>query len=115
MNSDRQSFNRSQEYLDFIRRSRCAVTGRDSPCHAHHVRIGNTGGTSLKPSDYRAIPLSGELHTELHLVGEKSFWEKYKIDPEIEISKNLIMYALQKQINIALLNYSMENVIHELS
>ena len=39
----------------------------------------------LKPSDYRTVPLNQFVHQELHQIGEKSFWERHKIVPELYI------------------------------
>lgn len=47
----------------------------------HHVRMWGWGGTGLKPSDYRVVPLTDAEHRDLHQYGEKSFWSDYGVDP----------------------------------
>ena len=54
----------------------------------------------LKGSDYRAIPLCSGLqghHRMCHDIGKKTFYEKYNIDVQEEIIKNLEGY-LQKEV-----------------
>lgn len=51
---------------------------------AAHVRIGGDGGMSLKPSDWRTVPLCGHdsdsegHHAQQHRLGERVFWEEYR-------------------------------------
>lgn len=60
---------------------------------AHHVRRGMAGGVGLKPSDYRAVPLTDSEHRELHQNGEASFWYKHGVDPDTTIVALLRRYA----------------------
>jgi hypothetical protein len=49
--------------------------------HAHHVRLGNTGGgMGKKPADKWAVPLCGDHHGELHQGGQRTFEAKYRLD-----------------------------------
>lgn len=71
---------RSKDYLDFIRSFPCAITG-EYPVVAHHA-VGNKG-TSGKSSDYGAVPLSPELHTDgthsVHKMGKVSFQKHHNV------------------------------------
>lgn len=74
---------RSKAYLAFVRSHPCIVTDTELDVVAHHCRHApHGGGTSIKPSDYRTVPLSPLEHARLHHVGEKSFWKSVKIHPE---------------------------------
>lgn len=63
------------------------------PSQAAHVRIGNGGGISLKPSDYRTVPLCHRHHSEQHQYGERTFWQKYGYDPQRMIARYLSQYV----------------------
>jgi hypothetical protein len=68
-------------HLAWIRTLPCSVPGcRVTPCHAHHVRAGNTGGTGMKPPDRCAVPLCPMHHGEGHQTGWKTFEAKYRVD-----------------------------------
>lgn len=75
---------RNQEYLAFIRRLPCIVSGTTAETAAHHVRVGLNRGAK-KPGDDRCVPLADSLHNihpgSLHQIGEANFWNKYAIDP----------------------------------
>ena len=76
---------RNNNYLTWLRKQFCIVSKKPAEC-AHHVRLGTNGGKGLKPSDYFCIPLTNEFHTQgqmaLHLIGEKTFFSKFKIEIE---------------------------------
>lgn len=75
---------RNPEYLQFIRRLPCIITGLTAETIAHHVRVGLNRGAK-KPGDDRCVPLSDSLHNihtgSLHMIGEANFWNQYAIDP----------------------------------
>ena len=84
---------RSEEYLKFVRGFPCAITG-EYPVEAHHAL--GTKGTSKKSSDFSAIPLSSDLHKELHSLGYETFQEKYRIDLA-ELALNYVHKFLTNQ------------------
>lgn len=47
----------------------------------------------IKPSDYLCVPLTAELHSQLHHEGERSFYARHKVDIESVIKMNLLIYA----------------------
>lgn len=77
---------RDPMYLRFVAQLPCAATGTPAPADGwdptivandpHHVA---TGGTSIKGSDYTAIPLSREPHNYWHQHGAKAFRKKYGV------------------------------------
>lgn len=103
---------RNLNYLNWLRKEMCAVSGEKAEC-THHVRIGTNGGCSIKPSDYFCIPLLHEFHTTgknaLHLIGEKTFFEYYDLDFE-----QLVIFYLKKYlINNFDIYYMLENRTHQ--
>ena len=61
------------EYLEYIRKTPCLInTKRSDP---HHLRSRGAFG-----SDYTAIPLAREFHSELEQIGVKKFEKKYNIN-----------------------------------
>ena len=87
---------RNEDYLKFVRNQDCVVDGNNINTVSHHVRINQNGGMGLKPSDYRVIPLNWKRHSELHTIGEKSFYKKYGIDENLIITCYLCKYILQQ-------------------
>lgn len=77
-----------RKYLKFVREQPCAVTGAYG-CDPHHFL---TGGMGTKGSDYATIPLTRELHDELHNHGMKSFQTKYQIDFWKEMARLMHLY-----------------------
>lgn len=47
------------------------------PNDGHHIRVGTGGGMATKPGDENAVPLCRPHHTELHQVGERTFWGRF--------------------------------------
>lgn len=90
---------RDDQYLDFVRQRPCLVSGSSHNVVAHHVRIGQSGGMGIKPSDYRCLPIDYQLHMILHNVGEKTFWKDHKIDPFKEIITQLFVYLSQEVVH----------------
>lgn len=77
---------KDKKYLEWVRSQPCCVRGdRSCEIHAHHIR-GN--GMAMKCSDYGTVPLSSDLHHEVHLTGKKTFQHKYDINFE-EIVREL--------------------------
>lgn len=78
---------RNDRYLAWLRTLPCCISGKNPPSDAAHIRSGSikynkrpTGG-SEKASDRWALPLSREVHAELHSMNELAFFEMHKIDP----------------------------------
>lgn len=82
---------RSPEYLAFIRRQPCCVTGViGEDIHPHH--LGGDGGTALKGSDFLCVPLRWDQHSRLHEVGQVSFQEETGVDLYFEATRFLHIY-----------------------
>ena len=68
---------------------RCAVCGK-SPCDLHHWdRVGT--GRSRDVIDHiglRVEPLCRECHTEVHMIGQQTFDDKYHIQP-VELDRSI--------------------------
>lgn len=60
---------------------------------AHHVQVMNPHGFATKVSDYRTVPACGYHHSQLHDQGERSFWERFDLDPHEEIARYLMRWA----------------------
>lgn len=85
---------RDADYLKFVRTHPCIVSGSEHGVVAHHLRYHpHGGGMGLKPSDYRVVPINQFLHRELHDVGERAFWQKHGICPEIYVADMLKDYC----------------------
>lgn len=77
---------RDDRYLEFVRSHPCIVSEGEHGVVAHHLRgPGHGGGMGLKPSDYRTVPINQFLHEELHRTGERSFWQRHGICPELYV------------------------------
>lgn len=63
----------NRKYLDFLRTQPCLVTGR-AETEPAHLRLLGSGGTGIKPSDSRALPLHWELHRRQSTEGELPVW-----------------------------------------
>ncbi|MDD5199233.1 MAG: DUF968 domain-containing protein [Terrimicrobiaceae bacterium] len=68
-------------YLRFIRRQPCCVSGTAS--EASHIVPEGWGKTGSKVSDYRTAPMNWRLHKEYHRIGRKAFEAKYAIDLDL--------------------------------
>lgn len=75
---------RDKDYLSFLHRLPCCVSGVTSDVIAHHLTIGR-GRMGVKEDDSLALPLNTALHDQhdraLHVVGEKNFWRRWSIEP----------------------------------
>lgn len=79
---------KDKNYLKFIKEQPCVVTGIIG-VDPHHFL---TGGMGTKGSDYATIPLTRELHNELHNQGVKVFQKKYQVDFWKEMAKLMHVY-----------------------
>mgnify|MGYP003113246569 CR=1 FL=1 len=70
----------SEEYLEYIQEQVCCITGSTAP-DAHHLEAIGMGQNRKNPNQkhFTAIPLSRELHTEVHAIGIHKFQERYNI------------------------------------
>ena len=66
---------KDETYLQFIRQQRCAVPVCRQIPDAHHLDSRGAGG-----SDYSAVPLCRQCHSELHSIGHFQFENKWGID-----------------------------------
>jgi hypothetical protein len=88
---------RNPDYLNWLRLNPCVISHEPAEV-VHHVRLGTNGGMGLKPSDYFCIPLLNNYHTTgkdaVHMIGEKSFIEKFNLDYEA-----LFIHYLKKYLH----------------
>lgn len=77
-----------EDYLDFIRGEPCIVTRQHGVDPAHTHTVGSGG------SDYDALPLKRDLHTEQHK-GFDTFAEKYRLNYQELIQKHNDKYERQ--------------------
>jgi hypothetical protein len=90
----KEIFDRDAKYLSFIRKQPCLVNkGCNGPIHAHHSE---TGGASIKASDYSCIPLCSNHHTGLtecvHKMSREDFESFHHVDINKAVTNNLINY-----------------------
>ena len=91
-----------REYISFIHKQTCLVTGTNVGLDAHHVRCLYKAGTGKKPPDSYCVPLCHNEHMKLHQYGERSYWEKHGIDIEREITYLNLKYLLEDTSSTAL-------------
>lgn len=65
---------RDRRYLDWLRGQPCIVTGRDGVSEPAHLRLLGSGGTGMKPSDARCLPLNHSFHRQQSEIGEPRAW-----------------------------------------
>lgn len=91
---------RNPAYLEFVR-AQCCVRCHEVQWHgkneAAHVRIGGGGGTGIKPSDYKAVPMCHDCHAHQHQHGERSFWAEVGREPEEIMAELLVQYLTDKR------------------
>jgi hypothetical protein len=56
------------------------------PSEVHHWKSKGAGGSD---HPYNLLPLCREHHDEVHRIGRKSFWEKYK--EKIKYARRILM------------------------
>ncbi len=78
------------DYLRFIRRQPCVISGVQSD--PHHVVPEGGGKVGSKVSDYRTVPLSFRLHREYHRIGRRAFEQKYNVDLDLVQIQYLELY-----------------------
>ncbi|MCK5746793.1 MAG: DUF968 domain-containing protein [Oricola sp.] len=75
---------RDKDYLSFLHRLPCCVSGAYGDVIAHHITMGR-GRMGVKEDDSLALPLSNTLHDQhsnaLHVVSERVFWTRWAINP----------------------------------
>ena len=76
---------RSREYLAWVRTLPCIITGR-IPTVPHHQDKRYHKAMGMKCSDFRAVPLSVELHTAYHDRLSWKLYEMHNIDIESVIN-----------------------------
>lgn len=77
-------------YLAYLRLQPCLVCDR-TPCDSHHTISTGAGG-----SDYKAVCLCREHHSECHQIGKETFQDKYRISFDRAIEGLLLEYILNK-------------------
>ena len=71
---------RCPAHLAWLRKRSCLIAGCESSrIEAAHVDHAGGKGMSIKVADWKAVPLCGEHHAELHR-GARSFEARYAID-----------------------------------
>ena len=81
------------KYTEFVKSLPCCITGTIDTTDCHHIIGYNwlTGkGLGIKGSDLATIPLSRELHAELHSIGWKSFELKYNMSQLEGVVKTIL-------------------------
>ena len=89
----------SLEYVDFIRSKQCCVSG-NTVADPHHLHAIGMGANRQKPNarHFTCVPLSRDMHTELHQIVIDRFQAKYKIDLWQEAYYFFINFLVQKGI-----------------
>ena len=74
-------------YKAWIKNQSCLISDT-IPVDPHHLKnINKLDGLGMKPSDDYCIPLSRELHSELHSMSVADFEKKYNVDLLEELRK----------------------------
>jgi uncharacterized protein DUF968 len=79
---------KSADYLAFVRKLPCILTGKYGVEAAHlsmaATEYGHYGrGRGAKSPDRWALPLCSEAHRRQHEIGESLFWRNAGVDPHI--------------------------------
>ena len=74
MNFKKKIF-RDRSYLDYIKSLPCCNCGREA--EPHHTQV---GGTGIKGSDYRTVPMCRTCHMILHQNGKETFQKKFNVN-----------------------------------
>ena len=74
---------RSPKHLAYVRTFPCSECKDTEDIHAHHFTHVEPGGMGMKTSDKWVVPLCGNCHYYLHLMGEQPYWTERKLDPKI--------------------------------
>jgi hypothetical protein len=70
----------AREYDIWVSQLPCCISGSLNTSKPHHHRNNKYCGTGMKPPDIFEVPITYELHTEVHTTGVKTFEKKYNID-----------------------------------
>lgn len=93
------TIHRSEIYKAWVRTQPCIVhlfcSGKSD---AHHEDILKSGGTGCKGHDCQCLPLCRLHHQERHQLGKTTFYEKWNIDPMLEIIRHNARYMAEKGI-----------------
>ena len=81
---------RDRKHLDWLRELPCVKCGMKESVGAHIRKYGD-GGTGMKPSDDRAIPLCGVCHDFQHRCGELTFYKD--VWKAIYLAKGLYLFS----------------------
>lgn len=71
---------RSEKYLKWVSEKPCLLCMFE-PCQAHHITIAEHRGMGQRVSDSFTIPLCYPHHHQLHMTGERKFWQTLGINP----------------------------------
>lgn len=68
----------SLNYVDWIRKKSCCITGYEHS-DPHHLDAIGMGQNRNRPSykHFTCVPLCREKHSELHQIGQKAFERRY--------------------------------------
>tara|TARA_R100001163_G_C4987738_1_gene141503 strand:+ start:306 stop:620 length:315 start_codon:yes stop_codon:yes gene_type:complete len=71
----------SEEYLEYIKKLPCCVTGTNVSVDAHHLEHIGMGHDRKQPNQkhFTAVPLNRIMHTEVHAIGLNKFQSKYNV------------------------------------
>ena len=70
----------ARQYHEWVCKQPCAISGSMSIAKPHHIRLAGYCGIGMKPPDIFEMPITYELHYEIHTFGVKTFQKKYKVD-----------------------------------
>ena len=82
---------RDPAYLEWLHHLPCIVSTQSHSVIAHHITIGRNR-MGVKEDDSLCVPLASQLHDQhpgaLHVVGERSFWNRWGINP-FDVARDL--------------------------
>lgn len=94
---------RDKDYLGWLHRLPCVVSGVTNDVIAHHLTIGR-GRMGVKEDDSLALPLAAYLHDQhsdaLHVIGERNFWNRWGFEP-FDLCRDLRAFYEQHEGRIA--------------
>lgn len=90
------------KHLAFIRSLECMITGMPDPV-PHHLLRGVNRGMGMKADDKYTVPLSHDMHMQLHNNGnEIAFFEGYQITNLKAIAERLYEYSKEGNRDMAI-------------
>ena len=69
-----------KQYEEWVTYLPCYISGSENVGKPHHIRLAGHCGTSKKPPDIFEMPITNDLHVEIHTQGVKTFEKKYGVD-----------------------------------